>query len=845
MSAEFYRKIKAVLLIAMLAGAEVQQVQQGIHLNTYSSLQPSSSASDASGFGTNSGVHDWGLGSMMASPILEGEGKLLAEQLEGIMADPSLQRQAKHVIENVEAMMADQHLQEQAARIAEQIDAFMADRIVQEHAKALTEQVEALMADRSLQEQAKRVAEEMELTKADPSSQDSANRIVEQMDMMMANPSLQEHAKRITEQMEAIAADPSLEEHAKRAAEQMEATMTELEGPAKNLAHQLEAMASEPNLQRQVKRIANQMETMMTDPSLQMHAQHVAEQMELNMNDATFQEQAKHVAEQMEAAMTDSNADEQAKLFFEQMETRMPDMFEKTNSNKNRVKEQEQDDSLLESRKQVEDSMDNKIDESASKLVDRLTKGFPSHQADLDRTTLGKANKGKDINQRFRSVKSMLPEFKSTVSAISDFSGENYLSFALTAVIFIALICPVVGQKLAAPVSPFTIGNWKMTPTILLSYLLFLQGMSLKTDEIKKVGSKFWFLLYGVLAQLVIGGLMSIPINYLPFLTHELRLGFMVWCNMGLTLSLGAAFTASAGGDGAFALLLTVISNFLGTVTIPFAYQYYMSHFKFGGTKTIDVNPYVLMRHYAGTVPLQIILGKAVSMIPGVSKFMEWKSTKAFVKYTSQTALAIMPMIAMSLSSASIYAMPTKTFLAAVATAFGIHLGLLFIHYFVTYFMLFPVGIRKAIMFVTFRKTLPFCVISLGLMLNPAVSPKPPDCAIACIIGRYVQFVVGMAMASRIKAWDQTWEHGPGSSIDSSEQNTEAGKRRRSIDGSTSRQVALAASSSEQRISLGLMSIPSVALTAFFAGTGTIFAAIGFRRSAWAVGEQPLLSGYV
>eukprot|EP00747_Dinoflagellata_sp_TGD_P221694 gnl/TRDRNA2_/TRDRNA2_93483_c0_seq3.p1 gnl/TRDRNA2_/TRDRNA2_93483_c0~~gnl/TRDRNA2_/TRDRNA2_93483_c0_seq3.p1 ORF type:complete len:492 (+),score=96.34 gnl/TRDRNA2_/TRDRNA2_93483_c0_seq3:111-1586(+) len=187
MAAEILRKMKAILLIAMLATAEVRKVQEDILINMRQTQQAEA-----------------------MSPCL------------------NFQQQLEMVAKHMEAMMANSNFQRQTKQAAEQLKIAMTDPNVQQQVKHLTEQIEVMMSDPSFQEQAKHLSEQLEATMGKP-REEQVKQVVELMEAATANPRFEQQAKRVANQIEAIVASglfsQTLREQAKSIAEHMETMM--------------------------------------------------------------------------------------------------------------------------------------------------------------------------------------------------------------------------------------------------------------------------------------------------------------------------------------------------------------------------------------------------------------------------------------------------------------------------------------------------------------------------------------------------------------------------------------------------------------------------------------------
>lgn len=185
-SREACRKIKAVLCIAMLAGAEAHYIQQ-----------EGRSTSSSSGAGTSTPMHDLDFKTMMANLNIQEQAKRIGTFL-GDSNSESL-KQATRLAEHMQAMLEDANFQTSAKHIAKKLEEMKDDPNFEQQTKVIAKQIEAMMTSPTLQDQVQGIA------KQHPAFHEQAKTIAVQMEKLMTHPSVQQHAKRVVEQMEAPA----------------------------------------------------------------------------------------------------------------------------------------------------------------------------------------------------------------------------------------------------------------------------------------------------------------------------------------------------------------------------------------------------------------------------------------------------------------------------------------------------------------------------------------------------------------------------------------------------------------------------------------------------------------
>jgi AAA family ATP:ADP antiporter len=450
MTVEVWRKVKAMLLLAMTAGAEVHQVQREIQFRAGPFLQ--------SGIASGSGATSSDFKSM-ADAIVKGDGKPGYEQMEAMMKDilgnPSLQGQAKRFAEQAEALLADPSLKEQAAHFAKRMEAVKAEPSVQEQAfkemeaeldfqnlekhifermdavkidpefvqqtprfekqaQWFAQQFEAMQADSNSQEQTQRFAKEVEELQANSNLKDQANDIVKQMEDLQANPNLQEQVQRFTKHMEELKTDPNLQEEAQSFVKQLEEfqadpSLEKLQEQAQSFFNRIKGLQADPNLQEHAQRFAKQWEELHADPTLGREAERFSQQVESMMDDPKLQEQVKQVESMMDKTLADPTLEEQATLMAKQFEGMMGDPRRLQEEAKQAAEQMEgmmgdSDSDVIDLDNAQDgsegDLVDQQVDNLVDKLFERTSEAGPSQQEDLDTATLGKSSRVSSVSRQ-------------------------------------------------------------------------------------------------------------------------------------------------------------------------------------------------------------------------------------------------------------------------------------------------------------------------------------------------------------------------------------------------------------------------------------------------------------
>jgi uncharacterized membrane protein YphA (DoxX/SURF4 family) len=190
--------MKAMLLMAMLASAEVQQHYQGTHFGDATEQVDVSNVERVA----------------KELELMTAEPQFQEQKMDAMLTDPLIQGQAKRVAGQIEALMALPKAQEQVKRVAKQLEAFMAAPSVQEQVRVFLKKVEAMRPETNLTGPATFLDETMKALEADLHVQEQAKHVARQLKLLLADPSFQKQGKHIAEQFEELVTDRNLQEQA-------------------------------------------------------------------------------------------------------------------------------------------------------------------------------------------------------------------------------------------------------------------------------------------------------------------------------------------------------------------------------------------------------------------------------------------------------------------------------------------------------------------------------------------------------------------------------------------------------------------------------------------------------
>eukprot|EP00878_Enallax_costatus_P042518 GHUV01049905.1.p1 GENE.GHUV01049905.1~~GHUV01049905.1.p1 ORF type:complete len:333 (+),score=70.69 GHUV01049905.1:307-1305(+) len=190
-----------------------------------------------------------------------------------------------------------------------------------------------------------------------------------------------------------------------------------------------------------------------------------------------------------------------------------------------------------------------------------------------------------------------------TLAKLKAFIVDNFmlLSFSLAAAA--AMAWPLPGKVVAS----WSVADVRVIQ-VLNNFLVFLiSGLILKSDDFRALLRHWMALVYGLVAILAVTPCFGFIILRIPFQPAEFGTGLTLFCIVPTTLGVGVALTAAAKGNQALALLLTVVTNLLGIVTVPYELRLVLST---GGGGTVSVDPANLVIKLVFTVLVPTVIGK-------------------------------------------------------------------------------------------------------------------------------------------------------------------------------------------------------------------------------------------
>ncbi|XP_070660709.1 probable sodium/metabolite cotransporter BASS4, chloroplastic [Malus domestica] len=197
---------------------------------------------------------------------------------------------------------------------------------------------------------------------------------------------------------------------------------------------------------------------------------------------------------------------------------------------------------------------------------------------------------GNGIKRHSGSVKGL-----NWAKPLSNFVANNFLSLVLVGGAALGLANPSLGC-LADSYSFTKVSTFGV---------FIISGLTLQTGEIFEAAEAWPVGIFGLVSILLFTPCFSRAILQLPLQPKEFVRGLALFCCMPTTLSVAVALTQLAGGNSALALAMTLSSNVLGILVVPFSISKFVAD-GFG----VSVPTKQLFKSLVLTLLIPLILGK-------------------------------------------------------------------------------------------------------------------------------------------------------------------------------------------------------------------------------------------
>ncbi len=275
-------------------------------------------------------------------------------------------------------------------------------------------------------------------------------------------------------------------------------------------------------------------------------------------------------------------------------------------------------------------------------------------------------------------------------------------------------------------------GTWLKAhhgPDAVIALIFFLSGLILKREEIRAGLGDVKGTLAAMAVIVVPAPLTALILDRLP-LTPGLRIGLFLTAVMPTTLSSGVVMTGAAGGNMAHALLITLLSNGLGVVTVPLSLAMLLRP---GNVlQSVPFDRVGLMLRIATLVLLPLVFGLALR--PGRTALLTW--LRKTVPFANQIFVLAILWMAFSGARSSVVGGGMQI-AAAVLLSFVFHALLVAAALLVSHLAGLGAGRRESVVFMGGQKTL-----ALSILIQTMLFPQYGIALAFCVIHHFVHLVM-------------------------------------------------------------------------------------------------------
>ena len=267
--------------------------------------------------------------------------------------------------------------------------------------------------------------------------------------------------------------------------------------------------------------------------------------------------------------------------------------------------------------------------------------------------------------------------------------------------------------------------------------IFFLSGLKLKTGDIKKAVGEWKGALYGSLMILGITPLLGVLMIEIPFAVRELSYGLGIFCSVPTTLSSGVILTGQANGNVALGLLLTVVTNLLGIVTMPL--MLLLTFLNVGKNTSVQIDVGILLYKLSLYIALPLCIGKLIQSYSNKTRVFVNKH-KIGMKLFSSFLLVMVPWMKVSTSVDKMNTVDVGSIIACLGIGTAIHLIYLGINLIGTKSLNLKIPERKAVVLLASQKTLPVSVTIIDFL--PDAMGSKGVMVLPCILAHFVQILI-------------------------------------------------------------------------------------------------------
>lgn len=275
-------------------------------------------------------------------------------------------------------------------------------------------------------------------------------------------------------------------------------------------------------------------------------------------------------------------------------------------------------------------------------------------------------------------------------------------------------------------------------PDIIIILIFLFSGLALNTSQIRAGVKDYKGTIIALLLIFLISPIFALLFSMLP-LSTGLLLGLFLVAVMPCTLSSGVVMTDAAGGNMAHALLITIVSNSLAVITIPFSLALLLSYT--GDTRVVEVEQLPIMIKIATLVLLPLIVGILIrnSMTNAIRPLLPYTSI------VNQVGILMVVWMATCKGREAIVG-SLDAIVPVLGVTFLFHLALVATGLLLTTIFTIEKGRREGVILMGGQKTLP-----LSLILQVSLFPEFGIALVVCVLHHIIHLAMDAFLVQYLK----------------------------------------------------------------------------------------------
>lgn len=290
------------------------------------------------------------------------------------------------------------------------------------------------------------------------------------------------------------------------------------------------------------------------------------------------------------------------------------------------------------------------------------------------------------------------------------------------------------------------VNGWKLVTTINMCIIFFIFGITLETSELKEAFKAVKTLIMGLTSILVVTSFTGFIFINMGFQPVEFGVGLAIFACVPTSLSSGVTLVIQSYGNGALALLLTVLSNLIGIVVSPIFVKLVL------GNLDAQLDTMELLIKLLVSILMPLVVGKLVrEFIPPALKFAKKYKVPLYLFNNFQIIMIVWQTL--SYSHHKLMEQKFSHIVLAIIGAIMQHFFFLVMNSIIAWIIRLKEVERKAYIIMASQKSLPTAAVIISYLNTDALNVGL--ISIPCIIFYIMQLFIDSFIAS---SWSGKYE---------------------------------------------------------------------------------------